>query len=489
MTEHSELSGRWDSASEIAQQLRLGEQSATEIATDALSRITALNPEIGAVTFTDAEHALDAAAELDLRFSQSGELKSLAGVPTLMKDLYGFRPGWPTTFGGLPAAQNEVAPEGLWSRFPLQMVGHDAVLLGQTNSSTFGFCGATDNKLFGPTRNPFNHDRNAGGSSGGSAAAVAAGIVPFAGASDAGGSIRIPAAWTNTFGFQPSAGRVPSTPRPALFHLGPHLYEGPISRTVEDALLVMNALQGHDPHDPYSFPSPELPISLLTQGISGKRVGLSLDFGGFPVNPMVHDTVIRAAQTFENLGAIVEPVDLKFGFSHDELTRMWLRSVATLMLFDLEAFEVRGMALGQGDIPEPVRYWTEEVKRMSARELNQDRVIRSGVLDGLLEATNAYDFIIGPTVVDLPSINNDSGSTVGPSVVDGVDVDPIIGWCPTYLTNFSGAPSASVPAGLVEGLPVGLLIIGRKHFDGEVFAAAAAFEEAQPWAQHYSLLS
>lgn len=489
MSLDSVLPGRWDTASEIRKRVKSGDQQASEIVAEAFDRIERFNPEIGAVTFTDREQAMESAREIDYRVSHSAPTQPLAGVPTLMKDLYGFRPGWPRTIGGLPAARDDVAPEGVWSRYPKQMVQNDAVLLGQTNSSTFGFCGATDNKLFGPTRNPFDLNRNSGGSSGGSAAAVAAGMVPVAGASDAGGSIRIPAAWTNTFGFQPSAGRVPSTPRPSLFHLGPHLYEGPVARTVEDALLVMNALQGYDPHDPYSFPVTDLPLDLLTKGISGMRVGLSTDFGGFPVNPLIRQVIERAAQTFENLGAIVDPISLDFGFSHEELTLMWLRSMSTLMLFDLEAFELRGKPLGPNDLPETVHYWTERAKEMTLQDVNHDRVMRTGVLDGMLVASRNYDLLIGPTVTDLPATNNGDGTTTGPSVVDGVEVNPLIGWCPTYLTNFTGAPSATVPAGMVDGLPVGLLIIGKKYLDGDVFAASAAFERAQPWGHFYNYMS
>jgi len=453
---------------------------------EAIDRIEQLNPVYGAVTFLDPEAALEAAAGLDRRIANAETPGALAGVPTLMKDLYGFRPGWPTTLGGLPAARDDRAPAGVWSRYPDRITRSDAVLMGQTNSSTFGFRGVTDNAVFGPSRNPFDTARNPGGSSGGSATAVAAGMVPLAGASDAGGSIRIPAAWTNTFGFQASAGRIPSTPRPSLFHLGPHLYEGPITRTVEDGLLAFNELQGFDPHDPYSVPSQRLPMEVLRAGVRGKRIGLSLDLGGFPVNPRIREAMVRSAEVLEGLGAIIEPVSINLGYSHQELTEMWLRSMGTLMLADLEGFARRGIAPGELGAPDSVLHWTEAAKRMTLPEVSRDRLLRTAVLDGLLDAIDGRDLLIGPTVVDLPVLNAPGGATVGPAEVNGVAVDPLIGWCPTYLTNFSGSPSASVPAGLVDGLPVGMLVIGKKHQDGEVFAAAAAFEEAQPWAQHYA---
>ena len=488
MSEDAPLSDRWTSASEIVRQVVTGTRSAVEVTTEAIARIERLNPVYDAVTFFAPEEALATARAIDRRRAQSGGTGALAGVPTLMKDLYGYRPAWPTTLGGLPGARDDTAPDSVWSRYPDRINRSDGVLLGQTNSSTFGFRGVTDNALFGPSTNPFDPTRNPGGSSGGSATAVAAGMVPLAGASDAGGSIRIPAAWTNTFGFQPSAGRVPSTPRPSLFHLGPHLYEGPITRTVEDALLAFNVLRGFDPHDPYSAPSPSLSPNLLFGGVRGKRIGLSLDFGGFPVNPLVREAVLKSAEVFERLGAVVEPVSINLTFSHEELTRMWLRSMGTLMLADLEGFRLRGFTAVELGVPEAVLYWTEEARRMTLDEVLRDRVMRTAVLDGLLSAIEDRDLLIGPTVVDLPVLNALDGSTVGPTEVSGVPVDPLIGWCPTYLTNFSGSPSASVPAGLVNGLPVGMMIIGKKHQDEEIFTAAAAFEEAHPWTQNYALV-
>ncbi len=488
MTEIHTLPGRWESATEIARRVQAKEQSAVEVVADAFMRIDQLNTRYGAVTFADREGALESARGLDRKLAEDQQLGPLAGVPTLMKDLYGFRPGWPTTLGGLPAARHDIAPADVWSRYPLQVTRNDGILLGQTNSSTFGFSGATDNAIFGPSRNPFDPLRNSGGSSGGSAVAVATGMVPVAGASDAGGSIRIPAAWTGTVGFQPSAGRVPSTPRPSLFHLGPHLYEGPVTRSVEDTLLVMNALQGFDPHDPYSTPTAPFAADLLHRGINGLRIGLSLDFGGFPVNPRVREAVLSAAHALEELGAIVEPVALNLGFSHQEHTEMWLRSMGLLMLADLDGFAARGIHLGSDDLPKQVHHWTEQAKMMSARDIAHDRVMRTSILDGILNVQDGYELIVGPTVVDLPVLNRGDGKTVGPDVVDGVKIDPLIGWCPTYLTNFSGSPSISVPAGLVGGLPVGLLIVGRKYEDASVLAAAAAFEIARPWMPHFSLV-
>ena len=173
-------------------------------------------------------------------------------MPSAIKDLFDFKPGWPFTFGGVRAMSDCVARWHCVFAERIEKAG--AILLGKTNSPTMGLRGTCDNYLFGPTRNPFDVRKNSGGSSGGSAAAVADGLVPFAEGTDAGGSIRIPAAWCNVVGFKASFGRVPVVMRPNAFAGDtPFVFEGPISRSVEDAALALTALAGYDPRDPFSI--------------------------------------------------------------------------------------------------------------------------------------------------------------------------------------------------------------------------------------------
>ena len=163
-----------------------------------------------------------------------------------------------------------------------------AILLGKTNSPTMGLRGTCDNYLFGPTRNPFDLRKNAGGSSGGSAAAVADGLVPFAEGTDAGGSIRIPAAWCNVVGFKPSFGRVPVVMRPNAFAGDmPFVSEGPISRTVEDAALALNALAGYDPRDPFSIETTEDFLAAIRRSIKGWKIAYSPNLDVFPIDPAI----------------------------------------------------------------------------------------------------------------------------------------------------------------------------------------------------------
>jgi len=481
-----ELAG-WD-AVRTAEQIAGGEVTAVEVTEAALVRIEERNPSLGAVVFVDPARALTDAAAVDAALSRGEDLGPLAGVPTLVKDLYGFRPGWPATLGGIPALRDQITPEGLVSEYPRAMKDASAVMLGMSNSPAIGYRGVTDNRLFGPTRNPFDVMRNSGGSSGGSAAAVADGIVPVAGASDAGGSIRIPASWCGVVGYQPSAGLVPSTPRPNGFHLGTYIYEGPVSRTVRDAAHTMSRLHRYAPADPNSAPVEIDWVGALGGDITGLRIGYSPDFGGYPVNPKVRAVLDDAVTAFSDAGAVVVESSFRLPVPHDVVSTTWMTALGSLVVGELDGYAERGIDLAAGGgLSDITLGWADRIRAMSFADVTADRVVRTQILDAMLAAQSKVDLIVGPTLIDLPVLNASDGDTRGPSEVAGQAVDPLIGWCPTVLTNFTGAPSASVPAGLADGLPVGMLIVGRRYADAQVIAASAAVERVRPWAADYAI--
>ena len=207
MTDFAKLS-----ATETALAIRERRVSSTEVVTAAIDRIEAANSKLNAFVFTSFEEALDSAAQADIAVARGDQLGAMHGVPTAMKDLFDFKPGWPSTLGGIPQLKNNIAD--MKCGFVESMEAAGAIFVGKTNSPAMGFRGTTDNVAFGPTSNPFDVTRNAGGSSGGSAAAVASGMLAVAEGTDGGGSVRIPAAWTNTVGYRASAGRTPLLVRP-----------------------------------------------------------------------------------------------------------------------------------------------------------------------------------------------------------------------------------------------------------------------------------
>lgn len=476
------------SASEIALWIRQRKLSAVEAVDAAIARIEARNPSLNAFVFTDFDGAREAARKADAALAAGAALGPLHGVPTAMKDLFDFKPGWPTTLGGVRALRNNIARH--YSPFPHHMEAAGAIVLGKTNSPVFGFRGVTDNPLFGPTRNPFDLTRNAGGSSGGSAAAVADGMVAIAEGTDAGGSIRIPAAWCGVVGFKPTFGRTPLVVRPnGVGAIHPFLHDGPIACSVDDIVLALAAMsQTHDA-DPFSGPPLAIGEDVLRRPVRGLRIAYSEDLDVFPVEAEVRQACARAVQALRDAGAIVEPVRLGFSLSQQEMSELWCRAMMPLTMQTLDSLRDAGIDLlrdAPEDLPPQIHHWIERTAAMSARELFRDQAARTELFDKVQAVFGRYDLLAHPTVAALPTLNADDGNSVGPSVIEGQAVDPLIGWCLTYVTNFTGHPAISVPAGFsAEGLPVGLQLMGRRHADDVVIAAAATLERVQPWRAHY----
>ncbi|MCA9189166.1 MAG: amidase, partial [Planctomycetales bacterium] len=232
--------------------LRSGRCSALELTHAAIDRIEQTNGVLNAVVTKAYDAAIAAAKKADDAAGSGQWLGPLHGIPILIKDLFDFRQGIRNTFGC--RATKEFVPDTTMTHIArLEEAG--AVIVGKTNTPEFGHKGITDNLLFGPTATPFDHSRNAGGSSGGSAAAVAAGMVPLAQGSDAGGSIRIPAAWCGVLGVKLSFGRVPNTGSVNAFGSGaPFVHAGPLARTVRDAALMAQIMAGPHSGDPLSVP-------------------------------------------------------------------------------------------------------------------------------------------------------------------------------------------------------------------------------------------
>ena len=213
---------------ELAERIRDRRLSPVEVVEATLRRIEARDPSLNAFVYVDPEGALEAARAAESAVMAGGPLGPLHGVPTALKDLFSAKTGWPTTYGGIPALKHWKADHN--GLFCERIEAAGAILVGRTNSPAFGFRGITDNYLFGPTGNPFDATRNPGGSSGGSAAAVGDGMLPFAEATDGGGSIRIPAAWSGLFGYKASWGRVPQVVRPNAFSsTDPFIFTGTVA--------------------------------------------------------------------------------------------------------------------------------------------------------------------------------------------------------------------------------------------------------------------
>jgi amidase len=477
------------SAAETARLIRTRALSPVEVVDAAIARIERRNPTLNAIIYCRFDDARKAAKAAEDQVMKGNQLGPLHGVPAAIKDLFDFKPGWPTTFGGVRALKNNIAQ--FHCPFAERIEKGGAILLGKTNAPVMGLRGTCDNPLFGPTRNPFDMSRNSGGSSGGSAAAVADGLLPIAEGTDAGGSIRIPAAWCGVFGYKASYGRVPVVIRPNAFAGDlPFVFEGPITRTVEDAALAMSVLDGYDPRDPHSLDEKVDYIAATQRPIKGMRIAYSPNFDVFPVEPAIADAIAKAVRAFEDAGAHVEEVKVGIATPQRELSDAWSRLMMPLNLGALATMQMYGVDLlkdHRDDFPPEYLRWIEIGEKMTLNDLARDQWVRSEVYDAIQSVFASYDLLITPTLGAMPVRNRDDGNTVGPSSVNGEEVDPLIGWCLTYPVNFTGHPAASIPAGLVDGLPVGMQIIGRRYDDASVFAASAAFETLRPWADSYRI--
>lgn len=477
----------WMSAAEVARQVRRRQISAVEVIEATIDRIERRNPSLNAFVYKGFDDARRAAETADRAVRSGADVGPLHGVPSAIKDLFDFKPGWPATFGGIRALEHHVLD--IHCLFAERMEAAGAIFVGKTNAPVMGLRGTCDNYLFGPTRNPFDTSRNSGGSSGGSAAAVADGLVPIAEGTDGGGSIRIPAAWCNVYGYKASFGRLPQVGRPNGFQaVNPFLFEGTLTRTVEDAALALDVLAGPDPRDPLCFLDRPTFSTALGRSIKGWRIAFSPDFGVFPVEEAVATTIAGALPAFEDAGASVEQVEVGITRSQRELSDVWTRLIMPLNVGGIEGLKAGGIDLLKDhpdDLPPEYRRWLEVGYRLSTMEVWADQVARTEVYDAIEAVLADHDLLVTPTLACLPVKNADDGNTAGPREINGVEVDPLIGWCLTYLVNFSGHPAASIPAGLVEGLPVGLQIIGRRGADEAVLAVSAAFERIRPWEDAY----
>jgi amidase len=478
------------SALEIALRIRRRQFSPVEVVEAFIQRVEERNPSINALVYFGFDDARSNAKAAEQALLQGDELGPLHGVPVVIKDNFDHKPGWVSTLGGVRALKNFVADTHCIFAERIEKAG--AIILGKTNSPSLGFRGTCDNYLFGPSRNPFKPVKNTGGSSGGSAAAVADGLVPLAEGTDGGGSIRIPSSWCGVYGYKASFGRVPMVSRPNAFGTTmPFVFEGPITRNVEDAAIALTSLAGYNSRDPFCLEETVDFVPATRQSIRGWKIAYSPNWDVFPVETPVRAVVDKPLRAFSEAGAYVEEVKVGIKRPQKELSDVWCRMC---MLGELEAIEDlkrHGFDIlkdHRDDLPPLFHHWAEVSGRMTATEYLHDQEIRTEVLDAVRTVLDNYRLLVTPTLACVAVDNSEDGDTKGPSRINGEEVDPLIGWCLTYPVNFTGNPAASIPAGLSDdNLPIGMQIIGRRYADADVLAASAAFERLRPWGHTYQI--
>jgi aspartyl-tRNA(Asn)/glutamyl-tRNA(Gln) amidotransferase subunit A len=453
-----------ESAASIAAEVGARRRSAVESVASALAAVSACDGDIGAFCTLDPEGALAEARAVDARLAR-GERMPMAGVPVAIKDLIVTR-GMRTTFGS-PLYADNIPDEDDICVARLRAAG--AVPIGKTNTSEFGYGPIGRNKIFATTRNPWDPARTTGGSSAGTAAAVAAGMVPIGLGSDGGGSIRIPAALCGVAGMKASWGRVPLYPgcrdasQPGASGWESLEHIGPLAARPHDLALCLSAMAGPTPFDRHALPIEAGAFDIVSPAaLRGLRVAFSADLGFAKVAPEIAEIARRAAfrlgheldWSIEAAGPALEDPQATF---------------ETLVALDTDRVGLRRLAAAAGHAFDGAlarilnKDWT-------ADEFSDAIMARKRIAQTMARFMTRFDLLLTPTTA---------------CAAFPLDVDEPEGWTPfTVLANLTGQPAASVPAGLThDGLPVGLQIVGRHLADAAVLSACAAMETILPWAR------
>lgn len=431
-----------------------------------LRRIEAVNPILNAFVSLRADEAMDEARALADDLASGKHTGPLAGIPMGVKDLEDVK-GMVTSYGSVPF-KNNLAPIDSTQVARLKAAG--ALVVGKTNTPEFGFTGFTKNLLFGVTRNPWNTERTPGGSSGGSAAAVAGRMIPLATGSDGGGSIRIPASYSGCFGLKTSFGRVPGGPF-ALLPTNRLSCLGPLARTVEDAALYLDCVAGYHPSDPESLPSPHISfLNHLKNMPANLRIAFSPTLGYARVQKKVMAVVEQALNCFEGMGHKVELWEGAIPDVGETWSALFNRDIYAMLH---QSFEEHREHMGRTLVKA-----LDQVTSFSVKQYIEAQRVRTELNQIMGSLFEQYDLVITPTMPTQAF----AAKGPPPAEIDGHPI-PLLGAVAfTYPFNLSGHPAASVPAGLtVDGLPAGVQIIGPRHRDDLVLRVSYAYEQARPW--------
>ncbi|WP_409186654.1 amidase [Amycolatopsis sp. VS8301801F10] len=450
-------------ARELARRLRVRELSAREVLQAHLDRIEQVNPQINAIVTLTAERALREAAAADERLAHGEEAGPLHGIPVAHKDTHDVA-GVRTTYGS-PIFADHVPDSDTLVVERIRNAG--AITLGKTNVPEFGAGSHTMNPVFGATRNPYRRELSAGGSSGGAAAALAAGLQPLAEGSDMGGSLRNPASFCNVVGLRPSPGRVPTWPATLPWEaLG---VQGPMGRTVGDVALLLSVIAGYDERNPIALDQPAAPFAgSLEADLTSLRVAWSPDLGGLPVDPAVTAVLEPAVKVFADLGCLVEPAcpDLAAADEVFRTLRGWLFHAGFGRLLEQHPDKMKQTLAGN------IAFGAT----LSGADLANAQTRQLQLITGMREFFTQYDLLLAP-VSQLPPFPVEWEY---PETVAGQPMHDYLEWMRSaYSISATGCPALSVPAGFTgDGRPVGLQIIAPLRGELGLLRAAHAFEQA-----------
>ena len=451
-------------ATELAGMLRAREISARELLDAHLDRIDRLNPDLNAVVTLDAEGARTAADAADAALGAGDEVGPLHGLPVAHKDTHATG-GMRTTWGSpLHVDTVPLRDELIVARYKAA----GAVRVGKTNVPEFAAGSHTFNTVFGASHNPYRHGLSVGGSSGGAAAALAAGLVPLADGSDMGGSLRNPAAFCNVVGLRPTPGRVPTWP--AALGWSQLSVQGPMGRTVADVALQLSVVAGADPRVPISLSDdPAVFAAGMSDRLDGVRVAWAPDLGGrVTVDPAITAVLASVGSVFEGLGATVEEAcpDLSDADDVFGTLRAWIFDTTYTDLARRHPDKVK----------ESIRWNAEMGAKLTGADLARAEIAHTKLYERMVAFFETYDVLLAPTTQVLPF----PVELEYPTEIGGAPQDNYLEWMRSCtVISATGCPALSVPGGFTDdGLPVGLQIIGAPRADRRILEVGHAFEQA-----------
>ena len=455
-------------ATEALRLFKARKLSPVELTQALISRAEQLNPKLRAFNYTYFDEALDLARKAEARYARSGaSFRALEGLPVAIKDESEIA-GKPTSFGSI-VFKDYVPKETSVCNERLMKAG--AIVLGRTATPELSCAPFTHSRMWGVTRNPWNPRFTPGGSSGGSGAALAAGMATLCTGSDIAGSIRIPASASGIVGFKPPYGRNPDD---APFNLDTYCHVGPMARSVSDCILIQNVMSGPSPRD-IATVRPKLRLPSSFKPIKGWKIAFSMDLGIFEVDREVQANTRRALEVFRSLGATIEEVDLGWtrasldaGLTHlDHLFGTLIARYTKKHARDMCRYT---LAVGRDGLKSKARDYVAAMEEEARMYVS---------LGAILEK---YDILICPTTA-LPSIKADFDVEHDIVRINGKKSDLFLAlsWVMTTPFNsMSRCPVLSVPSGRARNnVPTGIQIVGRTFCDHHVFRAAAAYEQAQ----------
>ena len=454
-------------ASEIGRLVNNKTIKAVEVIDYYKKRIEKDNSILNAFTYTKFDEAYERANEIDKAIERGEHIGVFAGVPFGLKDFLPSKKGWLNTHGGVKSLMMEDSES---SEFCKAMENLGGIAIGKTNAPSFGFSGLTYNKMYGITKNPFDHERNSGGSSGGSASAVGGDLITISEGGDGGGSIRIPSSWCNCVGYKPSVGRIPSVCRPdAWTATHPYCFNGGICKSVEDAAILFCEMNKYNPRDPLSVPVSNTPYKNIE--IPKITIGYTYDWNCFNiVDKEIEKAFTETIEELKSLGIRLIPVYPKVSLKAEDIANAWCLSISIDTAYDLEVWKREGLDLykKQNELPKGFLEWQERAFNINIHHYKDFHHIRTELLDMHEDLFNKDDFIISPVTTILPPKNSE------------IEKFNQIDFGMTPMQNFTGHPSCSLPGQFSsEGLPIGLQIVGRKYDDENMFKLMSFIEKSR----------